>query len=517
MCNTPNLNYVGLVCPAGSGSIGGGGGGGGDPTECETKVTVSACTYLVTSYSAWYLASSTTTIEVSPNSLFSSTLIRGLETQSHGHANPGQTDCATKTACNGKDTSFKTMPGVPACTRDPDVASAINADAAADRTQINGVDIPKDYWPTNPAGYDGSKFTLTQFGLSETITTTVQTTTTKTVVVPKVASTKCDYRYVPLPTHLSISPFLHYIHHYALYIDVEVVADQNSYVLSFLMFRVYKIDGWADDGGASLKKEEKGCGALTGWDFEESRTDWGRWAYFQLPVFMEAGCAERAIVSAGGSKLSCKYVGDGDWTKDNPRRRDMTPNTLPSNSTDTGDMTDPYTPIVWSPDDTLTLTVTIDVLMTSTYTTEIYLATYVEPESSTETKSLTTGTMTSGPITTAATTTGTTAPATTGPVSPGGSCGGADGYICLGTKCGDCCSAYGFCGSSTSHCIVGCQNAFGTCDQVSNKVSPDGSCGGPNGYVCAGSGFGDCCSAYGYCGSTSDHCGAGCQGEFGTC
>ncbi|XP_014550120.1 hypothetical protein COCVIDRAFT_32052 [Bipolaris victoriae FI3] len=68
---------------------------------------------------------------------------------------------------------------------------------------------------------------------------TVQTTTTKTVVVPKVASAKWDY----------------------------------SYVLSFLMFRVYKIDGWADDGGASLKKEEKSRSALTGWDFEESRTD----------------------------------------------------------------------------------------------------------------------------------------------------------------------------------------------------------------------------------------------------
>jgi chitinase len=115
------------------------------------------------------------------------------------------------------DTSFTTTPGVPECTLDPDVARAINAEAAADKTQINGVDIPKEYWPTNPAGYVGSKFTLTQFGLSETITvkktttTTVHSTTTETVAVPKVASAKCDYKYVPLPTHLSISPFLHYI------------------------------------------------------------------------------------------------------------------------------------------------------------------------------------------------------------------------------------------------------------------------------------------------------------------
>jgi hypothetical protein len=103
------------------------------------------------------------------------------------------------------------------------------------------------------------------------------------------------------------------------------------------------------------------------------------------------------------------------------------------------------------------------------------------------------------------------------PVSPDGSCGGADGYICLGSEFGDCCSAYGYCGSSTGHCTAGCLSAFGTCEEVSNKVSPDGSCGGANGYVCAGSGFGDCCSAYGYCGSESGHCTAGCQGAFGTC
>lgn len=39
------------------------------------------------------------------------------------------------------------------------------------------------------------------------------------------------------------------------------------------MFRIYKIDGWANNDSDSLKKEEKGCGALTGWDFVEPRTD----------------------------------------------------------------------------------------------------------------------------------------------------------------------------------------------------------------------------------------------------
>jgi hypothetical protein len=308
-----------------------------------------------------------------------------------------------------------------------------------------------------------------------------------------------------------------------------------------MMFRVYKIEGWlglkldgsSSDGGDSLHKEEKGCGALTAWEYVESRTDWGTWAYFQLPVIMKAGCVERAIVSAGGPKLSCKDMGDAEWAKDSPRRRDAapsddsdrTPNFLPSNSTDKGDNPNPYEPMVWDDGDTVTLTATIDVLGTSTYTTEIYIATLVEPVSSTqtnslttETKSLTTGTTTSGSTRTATTTTESTAPTATGTVSTDGSCGGADGFICLGSEFGDCCSAYGYCGSSTDFCTAGCQSAFGTCEEgASDKVSPDGSCGGTNEYVCAGSGFGDCCSAYGYCGSSTGHCTVGCQSAFGTC
>ncbi|CAK7234341.1 hypothetical protein SEUCBS140593_008909 [Sporothrix eucalyptigena] len=48
-----------------------------------------------------------------------------------------------------------------------------------------------------------------------------------------------------------------------------------------------------------------------------------------------------------------------------------------------------------------------------------------------------------------------------------------------------------------------------------NKVSLDGTCG--SGYTCTGSKFGTCCSAHGWCGSTTDHCGAGCQADFGSC
>jgi hypothetical protein len=41
--------------------------------------------------------------------------------------------------------------------------------------------------------------------------------------------------------------------------------------------------------------------------------------------------------------------------------------------------------------------------------------------------------------------------------------------------------------------------------------STDGSCGGALGALCTGTTFGDCCSAYGWCGSDSAHCGTGCQ------
>ncbi|KAK2609422.1 hypothetical protein N8I77_002919 [Diaporthe amygdali] len=50
-----------------------------------------------------------------------------------------------------------------------------------------------------------------------------------------------------------------------------------------------------------------------------------------------------------------------------------------------------------------------------------------------------------------------------------------------------------------------------------NKVSTDGNCGGTTAQTCQGSTFGNCCSQYGYCGSTSVYCGTGCQSSFGTC
>ena len=49
-------------------------------------------------------------------------------------------------------------------------------------------------------------------------------------------------------------------------------------------------------------------------------------------------------------------------------------------------------------------------------------------------------------------------------------------------------------------------------------VTENGLCGPQHGdKVCGGSGFGDCCSEYGYCGSSASFCGTGCQSGYGAC
>lgn len=102
-------------------------------------------------------------------------------------------------------------------------------------------------------------------------------------------------------------------------------------------------------------------------------------------------------------------------------------------------------------------------------------------------------------------------------ISPDGTCAGKDSYTCKGSQFGDCCSSSNYCGSTSGFCGGGCQPKFGTCDEGSDKISPDGTCGGDKGYTCEGSAFGSCCSQYGYCGKAADNCGGGCQKTYGTC
>lgn len=48
-------------------------------------------------------------------------------------------------------------------------------------------------------------------------------------------------------------------------------------------------------------------------------------------------------------------------------------------------------------------------------------------------------------------------------------------------------------------------------------VSPNGACGPSSKYTCKDSKWGQCCSEYGYCGSTDAYCSNGCQDNFGLC
>jgi len=142
------------------------------------------------------------------------------------------------------------------------------------------------------------------------------------------------------------------------------------------------------------------------------------------------------------------------------------------------------------------------------------------------------------------------------PISKDGRCGKDRGRC----PAGECCSKYGYCGTSDDHCAAGCQSEFGKCkspadkpaqpkgpkppkrphgphgpkgterpsgikapkrkpddnekaEQASVSISTDGRCGKDRGRCPAG----ECCSKYGYCGKDSDYCGAGCQSEFGKC
>jgi len=95
-------------------------------------------------------------------------------------------------------------------------------------------------------------------------------------------------------------------------------------------------------------------------------------------------------------------------------------------------------------------------------------------------------------------------------ISENGECGKGKG------KCpsGQCCSKYGYCGTSDKHCKSGCQSEFGTCKTNNEgKISTNGKCGKEDGKCPSGK----CCSKYGYCGTSDKHCKSGCQSEFGTC
>eukprot|EP00833_Pecoramyces_ruminatium_P012783 jgi/Orpsp1_1/1186815/evm.model.d7180000053468.2 len=88
-------------------------------------------------------------------------------------------------------------------------------------------------------------------------------------------------------------------------------------------------------------------------------------------------------------------------------------------------------------------------------------------------------------------------------------------------KCGEgvavcaeglCCSKRGYCGLTESHCGIGCQREFGNCNNMDPDVSNNGRCGPDYGNTkCPND---QCCSKYGYCGSSDSHCGRFCLPDY---
>lgn len=78
---------------------------------------------------------------------------------------------------------------------------------------------------------------------------------------------------------------------------------------------IFGIGDWVTDGGAALEKQEDGCGTVTFWTWTDATADAGASADFNIDFFIKSGCIERAIVSAGGPKISCQGQGLDDVKK----------------------------------------------------------------------------------------------------------------------------------------------------------------------------------------------------------
>lgn len=84
-------------------------------------------------------------------------------------------------------------------------------------------------------------------------------------------------------------------------------------------FEIYNIENWVTDGGKALKKQEDGCGTITGWSWKDATDTSDASVHFHIDFFIKSGCIERAIVSAGVPKISC--AGGGVVVK--PRKAEI--------------------------------------------------------------------------------------------------------------------------------------------------------------------------------------------------
>ena len=98
----------------------------------------------------------------------------------------------------------------------------------------------------------------------------------------------------------------------------------------YYLFETFNTEDWATDDGSALRKQEDGCGVVTGWDWTDAASTDNVYVYFNIDFFIKAGCIERAIVSAGGPKLSCQ--GRGEVAKLKSRSADGGPGIAPTYS-----------------------------------------------------------------------------------------------------------------------------------------------------------------------------------------
>lgn len=85
----------------------------------------------------------------------------------------------------------------------------------------------------------------------------------------------------------------------------------------FYIYLISRIDGWATDGGISLKQQEKGCGAITNWQWVSPNPPTLAYVSFNMPLLIKSNCVERAVASAGGpSGINCAYEGVWDGSFD---------------------------------------------------------------------------------------------------------------------------------------------------------------------------------------------------------
>ena len=97
------------------------------------------------------------------------------------------------------------------------------------------------------------------------------------------------------------------------------------------------------------------------------------------------------------------------------------------------------------------------------------------------------------------------------PISTDGICGRRNEKRC---PSGECCSTFGYCGSSDDFCIYYCDPKYSDCKGSNEGISTDGKCGKLNSKRCPP---GECCSTYGYCGTSNDFCIKYCDPNYGEC